>query len=325
MNLSLSYENSIAATVCASHPHPPVQERYAYGYGGRIILLLILLTMIAAPAQGSTLEALWNDSQSRDYRAPASNELEQAEQLFRRTFAGETGEALAADWAALGFQLEQVTEQGHVFTVVRERPDQRWGRGFYTFAARSASRPVLQAPHALSDKFTGLIALRLFAQGQFAAGAWSTAPRRYQNEDDETVDADLAHLPESHLLAFSKAAAFSQPASAILQLHGFAAEKRKTEAGRTAGAIISAGQSQPTRAAEQTAHCLGGVITEPVLLYPIQIGELGGTANQIGQTLRALGSSAFVHIELVRSVREQLRVNAALRDQFGGCLAGVRL
>ena len=141
MNLSLSYENSIAATVCASHPHPPVQERYAYGYGGRIILLLILLTMIAAPAQGSTLEALWNDSQSRDYRAPASNELEQAEQLFRRTFAGETAARLLgwrADCACVGLEgLPERLVPGACGTLtLRVRPRRLPGRDAHDAARR---------------------------------------------------------------------------------------------------------------------------------------------------------------------------------------------
>ncbi|MCB1778275.1 MAG: hypothetical protein KDI50_12645, partial [Candidatus Competibacteraceae bacterium] len=230
-----------------------------------------------------------------------------------------------ADWAALGYKIEQITDNNQLFTIVRERPDQRWGRGFYAFAALPAGYPVLQAPHSFFDQNTGSIALRLFAQGRFAAGAWNTVRRSYRNSGGEKVDADMAHLPESPFIAFSRAVAFARPASAILQLHGFAAENRKTQAGRTAGAIISAGQHQPTPAVDQTVRCLDALFAEPILLYPTQVQELGGTTNAIGQTLRELGSKAFVHIELAQPLRDQLRDNKTLQWQFGDCLAEVWL
>ena len=269
-----------------------------------------------------TLESQWRDSQSREYQQPTAEELARAEALFRRAFAGESGATLAADWAALGLQIASVTENDRVFTVIREKPDQRRGRGFYAFTA-PAPTPVLQAPHALSDQHTGVIAMRLFRAGRFAAGAWSTAPRSYEDDEDETVNADMARRPDSYFIAFSHAAA-AQSGRVVVQLHGFAAEKRKTEAGRTAGAIVSAGQSPATPASEQTARCLSGVFTEPVLLYPNQINDLGALVNPVGKALRALGNAGFVHIELALPVREQLRNDAGLRGRFGTCLAGVR-
>lgn len=285
-----------------------------------VVLALAPLTLAAQP---TTLENLFRESQGRDYQPPSPDELRQAEQLFQRAFAGRIA---AAEWATLGFQVERVSENTQVFTVIREQPDWRRGCGFYVFAApASPGAPILQAPHALSDQHTGAIALHLFAGGQFAAGAWSTAPRRYQDDEDETVvDADMAHQPNSYFTAFSRAAALAQPASAILQLHGFSADKRKTEAGRVAGVIVSAGQRQPTPAAEQTARCLSEKLAEPVLLYPRDVRELGGLTNQIGRVLRTLGSAGFVHIELAQPVREQLRVDAELRQRFGACLARVQ-
>ncbi len=270
-----------------------------------------------------TLESQWRDSQSREYQQPAAEELAQAEALFRRAFAGESGATLATDWAALGFRLDSIIARGRTFITLYEQPEQRRGRGFYAFAAPAAATPVLQAPHALSDQHTGVIAMRLFQAGPFAAGAWSTAPRRYEDDEDETVNADMARRPDSYFIAFSHAAA-AQPGRVVVQLHGFAAEKRKTEAGRTAGAIVSAGQRQPTRAAAQAVQCLSGILTEPVLLYPNQINELGALINPVGKTLRALGNAGFVHIELALPVREQLRNDAELRGRFGACLAGAR-
>ncbi|HRD68087.1 MAG TPA: hypothetical protein PKY50_18275 [Candidatus Competibacter sp.] len=300
----------------------PVSERKkAIGRRWRgWLAVLLALSAPALAARPATLESLFRDSQGRDYQPPSPDELRQAEQLFQRAFAGQVE---TADWAALGFQVERLTEQGGVLTVIRESPDQRRGRGFYAFAAPLAGAPILQAPHALSDRYTGIIAVKLFASGRFAAGAWSTAPRAYQ-DDDEDVDADMAHRPDSYFVAFSRAAAVSRPAGAVIQLHGFAAEKRKTGAGRKAGAIVSASQRQPTPAAEGIARCLGGAFAEPVLLYPLQVKELGGLTNQIAQTLRMLGHSGFVHLELAQPLREQLHRDAEARQRFGTCLAGAR-
>lgn len=285
------------------------------------LALLLAIWPLALAAQPTTLENRFRESQGRDYQPPSSDELRQAEQLFQRAFAGRIE---ATEWAALGFQVERVTENDRVFMVIREQPNQRRGHGFYTFAAPMTDAPILQAPHALSDQHTGVIALHLFAEGRFAAGAWSTAPRRYQDDEDQTVDADMAHQPDSYFIAFSRAAALARPARALLQLHGFATHKRKTEAGRAAGVIVSAGQRQPTPAAEQIARCLAEKLTTPVLLYPQDVRELGALTNQVGKALRTLGHSGFVHIELAQPVREQLRADAELRQRFGACLVRVR-
>lgn len=301
----------------------PISERNsAIGRRWRsgLAVLLALSAPLLAAARPPTLENLFRESQGRDYQPPSPDELRQAEQLFRRAFAGRIE---AAEWAALGFRVERLAERGGAFTVIREAPDQQRGRGFYAFVDSPVSAPILQAPHALSDRYTGIIAVELFASGRFAAGAWSTAPRGYQ-DDDEDVDADMAHRPDSYFIAFSRAAAMSRPAKVVVQLHGFAADKRKTEAGRRAGAIVSASQRQPTPVAEEVARCLGGAFAEPVLLYPLQVKELGGLTNQIAQTLRTLDHSGFVHLELAQPLREQLHRDAEARQRFGACLAGAR-
>lgn len=286
---------------------------------------LSLTALLASTlVQAASLEALWQDSQSPTYQPPSSSDLAQIERLFQRSFAQPTDATLAIDWATLGFQWERIQAQGRTFMVIREQPDRLQGRGFYAVAVTPDPAPILQAPHALSDRHTGVITLRLFESGQFTAGAWSTAPRSYETDDDGPVNADMAHLPDSGFIAFSRAVARVYPNRAILQWHGFANEKRKTDAGRQAGAIVSAGQKPSTPAAQQTMHCLGAVLPEPVLLYPDQVKELGGVTNQIGQTLRAMGNMGFVHIELAAPLREQLRTDTELRQQLGNCLEGIR-
>lgn len=289
------------------------------------VSLLALMTAgwLGPRATAATLATLLDDSRSTTYQAPSADELAQAQLLFQRTFDNPADATLAADWAALGFQRETVHEHDRPLTVIRERPEQLRGRGFYAFAAAPADAPMLQAPHARSDLYTGDIVTQLFAQGQFAAAAWSTVPRGYEG-DDGSVNADMAHLPASYFIAFSTAAVRSRPTSAIVQWHGFAQEKRKTGAGLSAGAIVSAGQDQPTSAAQQVAQCLADTLTAPVLLYPTQVRELGGTTNEIGKAMRALGSRGFVHVELNFVLREGLRGSQQLQHRLGLCLAKVR-
>lgn len=274
----------------------------------------------AGAAQQSPLNRLLQDSQTKAYQAPSPDELKQVEYLFRQAFTGAARPAQRAAWAALGFTVERVTEKQQVFTVIREQPNQRQGRGLYIFALAAAGAPILQAPHALDDKHTGAIAIALLAEGGFMAGAWSTAPRRYENEDDEVVkDSDMAHQPDSYFIAFSRAAAAAQPASAILQLHGFSNAKRKTDIGRRANVIVSAGQHQPTPAAEQVAGCLRNLMNY-ALLYPTEVKELGALTNQIGQALRTLERSSFVHIEMNQPLRDQVNADPSVRQRVGACL-----
>lgn len=294
-----------------------------------LAILIALLPLVARPAtrpatQPPTLFRLLQDSQSRDYRPLAPAEAKQVEYLFRQAFNGAARPEQRAAWAALGFQVERVTENQRVFTVIREQPNRRQGRGLYIFAKAAVGAPILQAPQIPDDKHTGAIGIALMAEGRFTASAWSTAPRPRQNDDDEAVTGtDSANPPDSYLIAFSRAAAVAQPTSAILQLHGFNTAKRKTEAGRRASVIVSAGQREATPAAEQTVRCLRELIGS-VLLYPQDTKELGALTNPVGEALRGLGRTGFVRVEMAPSLREKLYADPALRQRFGGCLAAVR-
>ncbi|NMG32110.1 hypothetical protein [Aromatoleum evansii] len=248
------------------------------------------------------------------YVAPDSDELARAERLFDRLTAGSPPDALRAEMRELGL----VIERDGPLVIVREREDALRGRGFYVF--RHGARPdVLHVPHGFKDEMTRDIGLALFAEGDFAAAAWNTVPRRYER-DGAQVDADLAHLPGTWFNAFVRATARAWPQGRSLQIHGYDPDKRRTEAGADAALILADGTAVPDDALRRQRDCLASRLGRSVALYPDDVRELGGTTNVQGRTLRGLGYGGFVHVEISRSLRLALRDDPAARANFLTCL-----
>jgi hypothetical protein len=176
-------------------------------------------------------------------------------------------------------------------------------------------------PHGMKDYKTGRIGLRLFQEGGFSAGAWNTAPR-YRKGGGARTDWDLAHLEDTFFTAFTRAFARARPAGRLIQVHGFAAEKRDTEAGASADLIVSPGGHALPPGFLALARCLEGSLALAVRVYPLEVRELGGTTNVSGRILRSLGHDGFVHLELAYPVRKRLLRDAPLRRDLIRCLEG---
>lgn len=248
------------------------------------------------------------------YSPADADELARAERLFERLAAGSSPEALRAEMRELGVAVER----DGPLVIVREREDARHGRGFYVF--RDNARPdVLHVPHGFKDEMTRDIGLALFAEGDFTAAAWNTVPRRYER-DGVQVDADVAHLPATWFNAFVRATGRAWPQGRSLQIHGFDAGKRRSAAGADAALILADGTAVPDDALRRQRDCLASRLGREVALYPDDVGELGGTANVQGRTLRGLGYRGFVHIELGRSLRLTLRDDPGARAHLLACL-----
>lgn len=233
--------------------------------------------------------------QGGTYVGASEEDLNQAEKLFQQMFRGEDNDELISNWKKLGFELIKTRYLAKQITIIQEQSDKKMGRGFYAFQQLGLGN-ALQAPHSESDLHTGAIVQTLFLHHQFAAAGWNTVQRR---------QADVAHLPKTYFMAFSKAFAKEMPERYLIQLHGFSEEKRSSMEGKETQFIISNGTKSPSHALMKMNNCLRN-LTIPTRIYPIDIKELGATTNVIGKMLRSINFQGFIHLEMSAGIRKAL-------------------
>lgn len=285
-----------------------------------MVFILFLPMQGIASVSASEIRVLLYEAQQEGSYVPADAiELEKAESLFLRMFRGDDAGLLGNEWNAIGFDLIEIREKGTSYRVVRENVTRKEGRGFYLFRINSNSVTVLQAPHSFKDLRTREITFDLMFQSDYAAAAWNTVPRDYV-ENGVTVDADLANLEQTFYIAFSRAFAQYATQGNVVQLHGYAVEKRTTPEGKSSEMILSSGTSIPTVTLMQTADCMKRNVSAKSLVYPLEIIELGATTNTVGAAMRELGHDGFMHIEINRDVRERLLTETKLQHNFDRCL-----
>ena len=85
--------------------------------------------------------------------------------------------------------------------------------------------------------------------------------------------------------------------------------------------IVSAGHDFPPLWVQNVTSCLKTQLGLKVLLYPYEVSELGATTNSQGQLLQSLGHQGFLHLEMNKKLRENLRKQQALRKKLLLCLA----
>ncbi|MCB1984068.1 MAG: hypothetical protein H6936_17580 [Burkholderiales bacterium] len=283
-------------------------------------VLFILLLPVQGIASASEIRVMLYEAQQEGSYVPADViELEKAESLFYRTFQGENAEMLRNEWNSIGFDLIELREKGINYWVIQEKNNRKEGRGFYLFRINSNSMTTIQAPHSFKDLRTREIAFDLVLKSDYVAAAWNTVPRSYV-KNGVTVDADMAHLDQTFYLVFSRAFAQHFAQGNLVQLHGYAVEKRTTTAGKASELILSSGTSTPTSVLMQTVDCMKQKVSTKSLVYPYEVTELGATTNTIGAALREIGHEGFMHIEINRDVRERLLTEKKLQNNFNRCL-----
>jgi hypothetical protein len=151
------------------------------------------------------------------------------------------------------------------------------------------------------------------------AAAWNSAPRG--TEGGCAHSGDIARLPTHYLTAFSLAFAARHRGGRVVQLHGFDPDKRTTQAGQEAAAILSDGTSTPAPRLLDLADCLSRAFPDrPVAVFGIDSDELGATSNAQGQALRDAGFGGFAHLELSADFRRELVGDPGARSRLAMCL-----
>lgn len=208
--------------------------------------------------------------------------------------------------------------QGSGWRALSDDPQDSAGRGLYAYRPGGLAL-MISAPHQFRDLRTGRIAGLLFDELRLEAAAFNTAPRDLLLADGSL--SDLGKLEGTHFNLFHLAFYRTRPASRIVQLHGFAREKRRSAAGRGAEVIVSNGTRRPDRTMIAVTQCLrrAGFMA---LQYPDEVSELGGTMNVTLAELFGAGApvGTFLHIETSRELRDRLAMDEALRFVFGSCL-----
>ena len=286
--------------------------------GRRALVLLVAALALpsgagSAPLRESLHAELLASSRQRQYMAPDARELAQAGAWFRELFARPAAPPQAL---AQALDMEQVPVAPGLL-LLRERTGAMRGRP--AMIVRQEAPPLMvQIPHAFHDEMTREIGLDLFLASGARIGVWNTVPRRFENRTGEAVDADMAHLPASWFNELTLAFARQYPLGRIVQLHGFAAGKRRAKSAGLAF-IFSNGTRQATPALRDAARCLARNSGLAVGVYPETADELGGTTNAQVHTL-AGQTVEFFHLEISRAARQQLRDDSALRQSLQQCL-----
>lgn len=277
--------------------------------------LLLVLALLQAPSLvAESLEQRLKRNAGDQYQTPAPAKIAKATELFTQNFQGNFGRKQLATWKTIGFISDSLTRGPHSYAVIEEEPGKRQQAGFFVFRKGVAKAVVLQAPHRFFDTYTDVIGIQLFEEHPFHAAAWNTTHRNY---------GDLAHENESYFQAFTKAFATYHPQGYLLQIHSFSKKKRKTARGRMADMIISNGTRYPNAKATKLRSCLDRRLPTrfKIFLYPKDVTELGATTNTQGRLLRALRHDGFLHMEMSKELRLELKGSAKLRQIIWDCLA----
>lgn len=259
-------------------------------------------------------------SKSRQFSLPQESELQQAEQLFAQLL--QTPDAASPKLQAAANALQMELQNVNGYTVLLEKTNAHRGRGLFAFRSANSGKTtdVLQVPHAFTDEMTREIGLGLFAEGRFAAVAFNTVPRRYNDEQGRQVVADMAHITGTYFLAFTHATAKVLPKGRTMQIHGFDQGKRKSAALSSTDMILSAGHGSPPSSLRQSRECMEKRLQRGVTLYADGVKELGATTNVQAAALRSLGYDNFIHVEMSRPLRTLMRDDAGARRQLLSCI-----
>ena len=270
--------------------------------------------------QASSIADLYDRAKGgQTFYQPNESELARARKLFGKMLSGEFFEPGKENpgWEELGLRVVRLQQDSREYAAVIEDGAQK-GRGFYLFAQEPDSRTALMIPHGTKDLKTDEIGIKLMSRGEFVGGAFNTVPR-YSASEDQSQNQDMAHTRNTYFVSYTKAFADVFPRGRLVQLHGFAKEKRDTKSGRQADVIVSSGSTIVPQHVRELSKCLRSTRLD-IALYPLEVRELGGTTNVSGNVLQSMGHSGFVHVEMNYQLRKTMVSSPGLLQNIENCL-----
>lgn len=279
------------------------------------------LLLHALPAQSESAGIPWYENVPRSdyYQSVTPAKQTVLEESFLALFRDHQSDALTEF-----YDLQRADWREHEVMLAASKPDLGWGVWGYRPQARQ--QIFLQAPHRFFDLDTAAIAEMGWQAGIAELFMMNSVHRHAGQVQDPVVNSDMSSARRSALLAASEAWLAVNPDGIIVQLHGFATAKRETPEARSAGIILSHGTRErfltDTRLHSIQA-CLTRLLNVQVLRYPEQVGELGGTLNNVAKALASWGKSEqFIHVEMSREVRETLVKDEEKTRLALQCIAG---
>lgn len=299
-----------------------------------ILLLVVLPQWVVAENLKEMLHAVRSQSVTPDENGnawhPSKEELAQAEKLFRRLFAGESGPELRRKWAGLGFELTGTRSEGAPLLVLQEFGEGSTqasfvGKGFFAFVMDREPKTVLQVTHSFQDPETEVIALELMASGNFRAAAWNTVAAQ-PPVHPAFLPESFAPPAESYMVAFTKALMSMESDKRVVQLHSFEKDKMYSSSGKNADIILSGYGEQPNKAVGWFGRCLKKNMDYVVRTFPFEVQEMGAANNMagashntVGEVMQAAESQNFLHISMGSVFREELRAYPSVQKKLFAC------
>ncbi len=173
----------------------------------------------------------------------------------------------------------------------------------------------LQAPHRLADKHTGTIVEKL-ADSTAVIDAFFINQRHRRELDYSRHSPNvLSDLSLSYLRHTER--------GVVVQIHGFAQEKRKSAVARDAHFILSSGHKGALKLPSKFSQCLQQSGFSGVTVFGKDVDELGATQNVVKRALHKHQFHRFLHIEMSLSQRISLTKSTAELTRFSECLAAL--
>lgn len=262
----------------------------------------------------SSIDTLRRETLQRDrFVLPGGKELGAARRAFADLVTGRGPAQETLHAAGL------VSYAGVGFDALADAPEAPAGRGLYVM--REGGAPLMiSVPHQFKDLKTGRLGALVAEEQNARAAAFNTAPRDLSVGPEGRLS-DLGKLDATHFNMFHLALYAAHPKTRIVQLHGYAREKRQTAAGRGTDVIVSNATRRLDPGTRAIVDCLQRAGFRAGL-YPETVTELGGTKNATFAALLDAGApvGTFVHVEISRELRDMLSDENQIRWVFGACL-----